>query len=76
MVLVRWINMFSLEQKCLNHYKSIVRDSGVYIILDHDDVVLSLILNGLGSCPVDDDNPHLRLNELLYYVVISFMSAS
>lgn len=56
--------------------RSVLRDSGLYVNLDHDAAALSLILNGLSSGSIVDNNSYLRSNELIYYAVISYMSAS
>ena len=62
--------------KMFESLRSILRDSGVYVNLDHDAAALSLNLNGLSSGSIFDNNSYLRLNELKYYAVISYMSAS
>ena len=70
--------MLNLEQKCLNHLSPYfeIRVHTAYVNLDHDAAALSLILNGLSSISIVDNYSYLKSNELIYYAVISYMSAS
>ena len=50
------LNMFSFVQKCLNHLGPYYEIRVYYVNLDHDAAALSLILNGLSSGSIVDNN--------------------
>ena len=74
---LKCVKYVQLRAKMFESLRSVLRDSGLYVNLDHDAAALSLILNGLSSGSIIvDNNSYLRSNELIYYAVISYMSAS
>ena len=52
---------------------SVLRDSGVYVNLDHDTAALSLILNGLSSGSIVDDNSYLTFFIPIYLTFATSM---
>ena len=73
---LKCVKYVQLRAKMFESIRSVLRDSGLYVNLDHDAAALSLILNGLSSGSIVDNNSYPRSNELIYYAVISYMSAS
>ena len=73
---LKCVKYVQLRAKMFESLRSVLRDSGLYVNLDHDAAALSLIFNGLSSGSIVDNNSYLRSNELIYYAVISYMSAS
>ena len=73
---LKCVKYVQLRAKMFESIRSVLRDSGLYVNLDNDAAALSLILNGLSSGSIVDNNSYPRSNELIYYAVISYMSAS